>query len=186
MADNLACPAGKTIDLEKQLASAGSFANLRKSAGSLNYETGRMLDAAVERLKNQTIDCKGGCGQADNKIVLKSIPNKFITDSSDSAKCQQYFEQTSKVPLKYKKTFPGGIAELQVWISQFSQGSGAEGKDLYVKCDGACSPQYTYYISFAENQKSAQVQADVICGPARDKSDNQYQVSTALKLSCKP
>ena len=149
----------------KKIATAATWANLRNKPGSLRFETGEMLKCGLAKLKENQI------------LKIISIPNAFRIDSDDNSYCAAKSEETSKTPLTFDAGQFSALEEINTWIEKFSQGKGEEGKVLYSKCDRSCSPQYTYLITklSAENLN---VSANVICGPARDKDDNQYALES--------
>ncbi|MCB0337738.1 MAG: hypothetical protein KDD62_15585, partial [Bdellovibrionales bacterium] len=74
------------------------------------------------------------------------------------------------------------VSGLQKWINRFSQGKNAAGIQLYKQCPGACSPQYEYLLQ--KLGTGFEVDAHVICGPARNKWDNRYSISYGLRWIC--
>ena len=90
---------------------------------------------------------------------------------------------TTKNPIEYRKTNFASIEAINTWFSDFSQGKGKDGENLYQRCDGLCSPQYTTIIEEKE-RGSYDVHAQVVCGPARDKNDNNYNLELFLRWTC--
>lgn len=163
--------------------SASVFSNATNSKGSLRHESGALLKAALGKLDSAApSDCQA-CGDAKGQVVLTSVPHAFLSGYSDEADCKKQFAATQAKPLQYLDRKFASLDELNSWVGDFSQGKGADGADLYVRCPGSCSPQFTYKIVRpAPNSLSAS--ADVVCGPARDKSDNQYDLAVATSWSC--
>ena len=167
-------------------ANAGFFDNMRNREGSVRFESYALFIDASK--KYQTIEkpknlCPGHCALPDKPhFLFSSVPNRHKNSYSDREKCEKYLEETTRDPLKYTKKLPRGIDPTSDWISEFSQGDGKEGKDLYRKCDGKCSPQYHYNIHL-ENDLLI-TNAEVICGHARDKDDNLYQLSSYFVWEC--
>jgi hypothetical protein len=159
------CPADE-YSLGESIGSASTWGNLRNNEGSLRYETQKLLDANLTRIDSST------------SLVMSSTPKAYLTSYSNHAYCADLEVKTKSEPLKYTMSFDSP-EDLNSWISDFSQGKGEEGSDLYKKCDKDCSPQYKYIISNDKN-KPLKVIAQVICGHARDKSNNEYQ----LALKC--
>ena len=173
----------KEIALDNVVATAATWDNLRKNEGSIAFESRRLLGAVWEDLKPPTDFCPNYCQlKSSPEVIFKSVPNKFISDYSDRDKCENLFEQTKKEPFVYKRRSFATLEEFHEWFSDFSQGKGRDGNDLYDKCDGRCSPRYKTFIS--KEKKSYLVDAEVQCGPARDKSDNKYQLSSSLLWNC--
>ena len=175
------------VDIAKTTASASSWSNVRNSEGSLRFEANRLVTEAqklAESAKAPENLCPEGCvAVAKPDIEFRSTPNKFLSDYSERAKCEAHRVNTSAKPIEYPSRLFPTMDAFSEWFSQFSQGSGTEGKDLYAKCDGSCSPQYRCEISSTDTGLS--VDAFVLCGHARDKGDNQYVLETKFRWSCK-
>lgn len=177
----------KSVLIEKVLATASSWSNLRKNAGSLRFESLRLLllaDKKRPQAKAPEGLCPSSCQVTPNpEIVFETVANKFRSDNNDSAKCQKMLEQTSIKPFRYEGRSFSNLDEFTEWFSDFSQGKGEDGKDLYRRCGGNCSPQYVSVIS--HDDSGYHLQANVRCGPARDKKDNQYQLGVSYLWTCK-
>jgi len=171
------------------LASASTWSNVRSASDSLKVQSRTLLEQATARRKLMAppaSGCPAGCKPIGPPLVVfRSIPNKFRTEYSDVATCTRLEAQTRVAPFRYgRKTF-ASLDELNSWFSDFSQGDGPDGEDLYRRCSGACSPQYTNVIDVTTSSALSLV-ADVVCGPARDKSDDQYRLSIAYRFACRP
>jgi len=175
----------KVVKQESTLATAAFLANERNKAGSIRYESGAMLEKAESNIgtAQKPADlCPSGCEISEKpEIIFKAVPNKFLSDYSDYDKCQKLLEETQKTPFEYNEQF-SSIDQIESWFSDFSRGKGEDGKGMYDKCSGKCSPQYELIIS-KQNGKLA-LDADVICGHERDKKDNQYELSYSYRWSC--
>ena len=77
-------------------------------------------------------------------------------------------------------------AEFASLFNEFSQGKGKEGKELYRKCPGSCSPQYDNNLEIDRGSNAMKVTASVVCGHARDKDDNTFMLVAMLKTECPP
>ncbi len=177
----------RTVELDSATASAGSWGNLRNNPGSLRFESSRLLTAATKSQPSSPpsdLTCPPGCSAPKRpEVIFRSVPQKFLSDYSDREHCEQLRSATERAPLTYKnRKFPDADG-LNSWFGDFSQGKGTDGSDLYSKCDGACSPQYTCEIRRSSDQ-SLIVDASVLCGPARDKSDNNYRLTVAYRWAC--
>jgi hypothetical protein len=170
------------------LASASMWSNVRSASDSLKVQSRTLLEQATANrnlIAPPASGCPAGCKLAGLPlIVFRSVPNKFRADSSDARMCKILEMQTRAAPFRYGKTF-ASLDGLNSWFSDFSQGDGSDGEDLYRRCSGACSPQYTNLIDITTNS-TLNLVADVVCGPARDKSDNQYRLSVAYRFTCRP
>ncbi|MEQ9618560.1 MAG: hypothetical protein RIG61_05255 [Deltaproteobacteria bacterium] len=177
--------ATKDVSEDSTLATASFFANERNKPGSIKYESSSMLEKAEKNLsggdKPEDL-CPSGCRLAEKPdIVFKSIPNKFVTDYPDYDKCQELLNKTEKNPFSYNKQF-SSMGEVEDWFADFSRGKGTDGEDLYKRCDGSCSPQYTFIIT--EEGNGLKLDASVVCGHERDKDDNRYRLSYSYRWTC--
>ena len=195
----------KVLAKEALDASASIWGNMRQHKGSVVYETSRLFHDAKDKINQfdkKTQTCaddskdlkveknKGIMANISNKctfaqyprMTFVSTPKKFLADYDEFDKCRSLMNQTSIEPITFKKELPFSIDPLLDWIGDFSQGSGKEGRELYEKCDGSCSPQYKYVIT-AKNENLI-VNASVVCGHARDKDDNLYNLSYELVWPC--
>ena len=183
-ADNCSS-AVKTVKMESTQATASFFANERNKPGSIRYESGAILDKADNGLASAEKPeglCPAGCALPEKPvIVFQAVPQKFLTNYSDYNMCQKLLEQTEKTPFEYNKDF-GSMSEIESWFSDFSRGKGTDGQNMYEKCGGQCSPQYEFFI-VNTNGKFA-LDADVVCGHARDKDNNMYDISYSYKWQC--
>ncbi|HMO16522.1 MAG TPA: hypothetical protein PKA63_01840 [Oligoflexia bacterium] len=150
-------------ELGRSKATASTWANLRNNEGSLKYETEKLLQKGLPEDISEV------------EIHLISVPNKFLSDYGDETYCNKMLEETQNNPIIYSGRKFNTVDNLQKWIGELSQGEGADGKDLYKKCDKSCSPQYKYKITRI-NDSGFSVDAEIICGPARDKNDNMYEL----------
>ena len=177
----------KTIVKDSVTASASTFANLRNRKGSVRYETHRIFTEAKERgaaASKPTSLCPEGCSINSLPMMqFSSVPKSFKQDYGEYGECQTYLEETRVHPLTYNKELELEQEDLEKWLGDFSQGSGPEGKDLYNRCPGSCSPQYSYDIHVLEEKLD--VVAHVICGHARDKNENEYVINSHVFWYCK-
>ncbi|MDR2337409.1 MAG: hypothetical protein LBE20_02025 [Deltaproteobacteria bacterium] len=160
----------KKTKLNQVTATASITSNLWNSENSIKFKSNQLLTEALAKV-----------GQEKATIIFTSIPTTFLEGKTDAAgvSCATRFTETSKTPLSYtNKTFYNNSALLD-WISDFSQGNGQEGKDLYKRCSGDCSPQYEYHILQTE-ANGYSLTAQVVCGKARNKSDDLYYLTTYI------
>lgn len=176
----------KDIKLASSLASASTWSNMRGGAGSLNAESKRLIaDAWKNAGTNQAPAnlCPKTCSSGlSPQVILVTTPNKTLASYSEQAACRQKLAETQKKPLLYPDRRFATLDELNSWFSSFSQGSGTDGKDLYTKCDGSCSPRYESVIT--KEAAGYRVTTSVICGEARDKDDNQYALTSSIRWGC--
>jgi hypothetical protein len=176
----------RDIKVESSLASASMLANVQNKKGSIRFETKEMLNKAEADLTNaeKPADlCPSNCQLPhEPMIVFQSIPNNFLTNYDQHEKCETLQDETEENPLTYNDKEFDTMQALESWFSNFSQGKGEDGKNLYKKCSGECSPQYKNIISKNDNKYT--LNATVICGQARDKKDDDYEISYSYRWVC--
>ena len=151
--------------------------------GSVAYESRRMLELVAHQLElsKEMISSSvplvpAGCSTfIYSKAFFRSIPHRFRVDYFGAKDCNARFIATKLLPLKFSPEGFSDIHKAIEWFTDFSQGNGEDGEELYRLCPGDCSPQYEVLLSNLADQ--IVLQASVICGPARDSSDNQYDLS---------
>ena len=175
----------KTVKMESTQATASFFANEGNKPGSIRYESAAILEKADNGLSSaqKPADlCPAGCTLPDKPvIVFRAIPQKFLTKYSDYNMCQKLLEQTEKTPFEYNKEF-SSMSGVESWFSDFSRGKGTDGQNMYEKCSGQCSPQYEFFI--VDTNGKLALDADVVCGHARDKDNNMYDISYSYEWVC--
>ncbi len=165
-------------------ASANFFSNVAKRPGSLAFESQALLKKAKAMAATAEPSCAEGCrSQGSAKIVLRTTPNKYLGEYDDFAHCKALLEQTTAKAIQYQGMSFESSDEFNEWYQDFTSGKGKEGEDLYSRCDLSCSPQYTSTIS---ERPSGELLAStsVICGHARDKSENNYRLTAELHWLC--
>ena len=152
-------------------ATAGAWSNMRNNEDSIKFLSNKLLAEAIE---NAT--------QEHMIIVFTSIPTGFIDGKTDGngVSCDQRQQETIISPIVYADRTFADSEKLMDWISNFSQGKGKDGRDLYNRCSGSCSPQYKYYIQQSKDGGFT-VTAEVICGKARDKNEDLYELTVELR-----
>ena len=178
-------------DIEKDISEASTqgtaslFANQSNKPGSVRYESGAILQKAQAGMPDAVKPadfCPAGCElRTTPVIVFKAVPQKFLTNYSGYDQCQKLMEETQKNPFEYYEQFDS-MPQVQDWFSNFSRGKGADGQDLYKKCSGQCSPQYEFFIT--NDAGKLALDAEIVCGHARDKSNNMYDISYSYKWLC--
>ena len=114
---------------------------------------------------------------------MSLVPNKFLSDYADEQKCEELLKETSVHPLRFGPRRTRSEKELGTWLSDISQGRGDEGTVLYRKCTGKCSPRYL--LDMAGDGDGFVANLDVVCGPARDRTDNTYAVASGYRWACR-
>jgi hypothetical protein len=173
-------------ELQKAKATAATWANLRNHEGSLNYESAALLNDACQNLAKASApghSCPPGCSFVGSpKIVFSSVPSKYLQQYSEKERCDEYLSTTTKEPLMFENKRFSNSQSLSEWFSDFSRGKGKDGELLYELCPGKCSPRYR---SFIEKQGNGYLlSAHVLCGPARDKDDNNFDLSVTYRWDC--
>jgi hypothetical protein len=169
------CAKNKLKPVEKTTATAAAWANLKKAEGSLRIESERLLSSAAKILSLSTT-------AKSPTLIFESKPKKFLSDYSDRADCEAKFKQSKAKPYTFGSLTFQSVEEINTWFSSFSQGKGEEGIKLYQLCSGSCSPQYK--LSLTKKGSAFAVATQVVCGPARDKNDNMYDLSLNEKFAC--
>ena len=173
----------KEIEVESRLATAGFWSNFRNSEGSINYEMEDMLNVAdreAEKIMNQP-----KCSSCENGflfLVFRSTPAKRLQDYEDFEHCAELEKKTIANPIIYADRRFKSRDAAKEWYEELTQGKGADGKDLYKKCDRDCSPSYTTLVK--KHDKHFVLTSTITCGHARDKDDNLYRLSSAFIWSC--
>lgn len=175
------------IENEKVVATADTLPNFRNIAGSLRFESNRLLENAENALQKgvnlPSNECPPGCKLEEKpEILFSCVPQKYLQESNDLKYCLSMERKTATTPFEYTNIGFDSISQLADWFSDFSQGKGKDGNDLYRRCDQSCSPQYSNQIK-RENNKLL-LNSSVICGPPRDKSDNKYFLKTFFLWHC--
>lgn len=180
--------ASQIVKIGEVTASAGAVDNWRNVEGSLKFESNRMLALAESKAaqilaSNETEGCQGRVVQT---IVFQATPSKYLEGYSDHAECIKLLRETTAKPIVFADMQTSSTAEFAAWFTEFSQGKGKEGKELYRKCPGSCSPQYDNNLEIVLGSKALKVTSSVICGHARDKGDNTFKLISMLKTECSP
>lgn len=170
--------------IASETGSVGIVKNLAEHPSSIRAIAGRLLsDALIADGKQAGTDCDAACAQrATAEIVYRVAPTAYLADDQQREVCRKFESETSSHPLTFNQRQFRSVDELNEWIMAFSQGHGEDGRLLYELCSSNCSPRYTFLI--AEQNAGYAVKAEVLCGLARDRSNDVYRVSTAVRRSC--
>lgn len=175
----------REVPLDTAMGSVGFIKNMAEDPTSIRAVAGRLLESALsDGTKTATqAGCVGNCPDKErSEVVYRVTPTAFLDAAQQHDVCRRYESETTVHPLEFDARSFASVAELNDWIMAFSQGRGADGKLLYERCSSNCSPRYTFLI--AEQSSGYAVRAQVLCGLARDKANDQYRISTALRRSC--
>jgi hypothetical protein len=174
------------IPLESSIATAGVWANLRKRADSVRTESKRLLGEAEGRIATaQPPDdlCPASCETPITpQIIFSTLPTEFLQVYEQSDKCERLLQTTSKTPLTFDPLTFDSLDQLNDWVYEFTRGKGAQGQELYRRCDGKCSPQYLWTIS--RSGEKLTIETEVTCGHARDRDVNRYALASSLRWTC--
>lgn len=170
--------------LETRYGAAGFMKNLAETEDSIKAIAREILASALKPQTNKAAnDCDQDCaGQLADQIVYRVAPVAFLPQEKQNQVCLDFEKQTAATPFEFGRRQFKDVEALNKWIMEFSQGRGDDGKKLYEQCGSNCSPRYTFLITDAE--QGYNVSAEVLCGLARDKSNDQYLISTAVRRVC--
>jgi hypothetical protein len=177
-------PTAHETPLASETGSVGIIKNLAEDPSSIRAIAGRLLTSALTSdSKNPGGDCDAACAQrAQAQIVYRVAPTAYLADDQQRDVCRRFENETTSHPLTFNQREFRSVDELNEWIVAFSQGRGEDGRLLYELCSSNCSPRYTFLI--AEQNSGYAVKAEVLCGLARDKSNDVYRLSTAVRRTC--
>ncbi|MEQ8234413.1 MAG: hypothetical protein RLW61_20695 [Gammaproteobacteria bacterium] len=170
--------------LATEYGSAGIMKNLAETEDSIRAVASRLLQQALEvESRKPSGECNEDCPDAGvAEVIYRVAPMAFLPRADQNDVCLRFEEETTTRPMRFNPAVFAGFDALNAWIADFSQGKGADGKALYERCSSNCSPRYTFVIGAVDG--GYEVEAAVLCGLARDKSSDQYLISTALRRSC--
>jgi hypothetical protein len=182
------CPTiNRIMPIRSTRASAGFFSNLRHAERSILNQTDKLLNEGRIRahhlLHTPKIDsCTMPCSHALVSMRFVSRPHKTLTEYSESKICKTLLRTTTSTPIVYRGRTFESEDDARSWYKALTLGDGADGKDLYRRCPGSCSPSYETHIYRKENK--LHLTTTVICGHARDKADDTYDLSLSLQWIC--
>ena len=181
---SVGCQQPHAKPLDSELGSVGFMKNIAEHPESIRAVAKRLLTKAVAATESgEQPQCHAVCvGALRSEVVYRVEPTVFVAESEQQAMCLTLEDQTKLKPLHFGERDFASIEKLNDWLMEFSQGRGEDGKSLYAQCGGNCSPRYTFRI--AQNDGKLHVNADVLCGQARDKTSDLYAVSTAIEWRC--
>ncbi len=174
----------KETPLQEQIASAGIMHNLAEHPKSIRVVAAKLLaDALDSPSAHQPNACAAGCAPVKTPaVVYRVAPVTFLPNDQQQKLCLTLEKDTTAHPLIFSPQAFQTVEKLNAWVMEFSQGRGEQGQKLYAQCGGNCSPRYTFLI--AQGTDGLQVDAAVVCGLARDKSSDDYTVSTTIRNRC--
>lgn len=181
--DDCPIPRAET-PLATEYGSAGFIKNMAESPDSIRAIAAGLLGVALTDDAQPAVPgCDPSCpvGQL-SEVVYRVAPVAFLPDEKQHEVCLTFEKQTSETPMLFDPRSFASVDDLNEWMTAFSQGRGEDGRLLYERCGSNCSPRYTFFI--ASEGAGYQVKAEVLCGLARDKSNDQYLISTALRQRC--
>lgn len=177
-------PAVHETPIAAETGSVGIIKNLAEDPTSIRAIAGRLLtDALAADSKDPNAGCDAACAQRPHaQIVYRVAPTAYLADDQQREVCRKFENETASHPLTFNQREFRSVDELNEWIMAFSQGRGDDGRLLYELCSSNCSPRYTFLI--AEQNAGYAVRTEVLCGLARDRSNDVYRVSTAVRHTC--
>ena len=180
--NELACAASRETPLRESVASAGLMMNIAEHPKSIRVVAQKLLTEAIDSPAPKSTNCPGCRAPSPPEIVYRVAPTAFLPSPQQPAMCLGLERATQNHPLAFPSREFDNVGALNAWISDFSQGRGSDGQQLYAQCGGDCSPRYTFLI--APGASGLKVGTQVICGLARDREVDDYRVSTALRITC--
>lgn len=177
-------PSSHETPIATETGSVGIIKNLAEDPSSIRAIAGRLLTAALTAdSKDPHTGCDAACARrSESQIVYRVAPTAYLADEQQLEVCRQFENQTATHPLTFNQREFRSVDEMNEWIMAFSQGRGEDGRLLYELCSSNCSPRYTFLI--AEQHAGYAVRTEVLCGLARDRSNDLYRVSTAVRHTC--
>jgi hypothetical protein len=177
-------PNAHETPIATETGSVGIIKNLAEDPSSIRAIAGRLLnDALMADSKNPNAECDAACARrANSQIVYRVAPTAYLADEQQLDVCRKFENETTSHPLTFNQREFRSVDEMNEWIMAFSQGRGEDGRLLYELCSSNCSPRYTFLI--AEQNAGYAVRTEVLCGLARDRSNDVYRVSTAVRRTC--
>jgi hypothetical protein len=174
-----------SIETEKKEAEAGALGNFWGSKNSLNAIVMQVVDNSFKGFSSAKPEgCGEKCSSSEAQKRIRVTPTSRLSDYAEKEACQKYLDQTTSSPLHFVSPDFSNKDEFGEWFADLSQGKGQAGKKLYRLCPGKCSPSYSVVLEDKEaNNYLAKVSA--VCGHARNKSDNKYQVISEYFWQCK-
>lgn len=167
------------VIIKQSISTASIWANYWQLPGSISFDAKEILLDAQTFLYLEQSKHNNCSTQKEQYINFIAIPEKFISnDYVDKDSCDALLIKTNLQPFIYTNTSSRQIDEIAIEFMQISKGTGAIGKDIYARCPGRCSPQYQ--ITLRPLADGFQTQLQAICGPARDKDNNNYILSSHL------
>jgi hypothetical protein len=170
--------------IDSELGSVGFMKNIAEHPESIRAIAKRLLVKAIESPAFRDVpDCGPGCAApASPSVIYKVDPTVFLPEAEQQAMCLSLEDETAAKPLRFEQRAFASLEQLHDWMMEFSQGRGDDGKQLYAQCGGNCSPRYTFRIQ--QDGDNLVINADVLCGLARDRKSDQYLVSTTVRWPC--
>jgi hypothetical protein len=169
------------------LASAGLFSNFWRRADSIAVkmtEAFQTIEQSIAAITDPGAHCPTSCHLTKQpRIIISSKARKLQNQYSDFQHCEDLYQSTKTKPLHYQVRNIKNFEGLAEWIEDFAQGHGLLGNQLYKDCDASCSPQYIYHID-KTSSSTYRIDAEVICGHARDREDTMYQLGYRLEWGC--
>ena len=174
---------GPETPLASTIGSAHLIHNLAQHPESIRMIAGRLLEDALNGEHGKLRDCAPNCTSVGSaEVVYRVAPTEFLAPEDQHAVCLAFESETTDNPLRFDSRAFDTMDEMNDWIMEFSQGQGEDGKRLYQQCSSNCSPRYTFLI--AGQRTGYEVKTEVLCGLARDRSNNRYHISTSLRRRC--
>jgi hypothetical protein len=172
--------------MSSTVASAAILSNLLGLESSLRTTSLRMMLEAedeAQRARPPGNLCPARCRATESpRVVFESGPRKRLERYGDHDKCEQLLDTTRDTPLVYDDRHFDTVDGALDWLTSFAQGRGEDGRDMFARCDGRCSPDYKCVIEHDDGE--VLMSTAVVCGHARDRGDNKFELSYSLRWTC--
>jgi len=175
----------QVVEIASKRAEASLLSNIFSSGETLSKVV-KVLTARVEKeLGTYAVpDCLSACsGTVSRRAQFKVAPHSYLKTYKEQDVCLARQSETKKKPLSFERSGISRTDEFSSWFGEFVRGSGIDGKKLYENCPGSCSPRYEVDL-FKKENNNYQAEVDAICGEARDKKDNTYDIKLSYIFQC--
>lgn len=174
------------VPFKTEIAKASIWSNVMKTDDSVSTKSKELLQEAAEKiglLRPPESLCPTNCALIDKPhILFSSTPKKVLESYDDKDVCEKMLKDTSSQPISFQNRRFSTVEDINGYYSNLCQGSGDDGEVLYQKCSSSCSPRYLSFID--KGSSGFLMTTKIVCGHARDKDDDQYELSAIYRWSC--
>lgn len=172
--------------VDRKTAEASVLSSLFASKKTLSAVVDEMTKRVEKELDGfKAPSCLSACGASVDRAARFMVrPKKELTSYGDKQLCQRLEKETKASPIVIEKSGFVSASSFSSWFGDVAKGSGTEGKVLYEKCPGDCSPRYEITLDKALNG-TYDARINAICGEARDKKDNKFELELSYLFQCR-